>query len=107
MKYKLVGKIQERISLSELKKDKYEIVGVEIRNRRIKLMLTLDSLADGICSLSYLCKIETNKIDPNETILRELCHRLELSNEQVDKLLNLRDVLKECIEAFLNQKGIF
>lgn len=86
-----------------INEDKYEIVGAEIKNRRIKMCLTLDALADGICSLSYLCKIENNKIEPNVFYLRELCNRLELSDKQVDVLLDLRNILEECIDAYANK----
>lgn len=87
-----------------INEDKYEIVGSELRNRRIKYNLTLDALADGICSLSYLCKIETNKIEPNAFYLKEICKRLSLTDTQVDVLLDLRNIIEKCIEAFINKK---
>ena len=101
MRYKLSNKMEQIIVHKEAYKDTYIIVGSEIRARRIRLNLTLEALADGICSLSYLCKIETSKIEPNIAFLRELCERLELSTTQLDTLLNLREVLIECVNAYL------
>ncbi len=105
MKNKITEKINERLLYDRISEDTYFIVGAEIRSRRYRLEMTLEALADGVCSLSYLCKIENSKIQPNREFLKELCERLELSSEQVDTLLSLRDALIKCVNGFLNNKG--
>ncbi|MCF6136661.1 helix-turn-helix domain-containing protein [Pseudalkalibacillus berkeleyi] len=45
--------------------------------RRIR-NFTQDELADGICSISYLSKVENNKLEPSKEILNLLMERLEV-----------------------------
>jgi hypothetical protein len=35
-----------------------------IKNERLKRHMTLEEMAKGICSISYLCKVEKNTIEP-------------------------------------------
>ncbi len=102
MKNKITESMNERLIVDRIQKDTYFIVGTEIRARRYRLSMTLEALADGICSLSYLCKIENCKIEPNREFLRELCERLELTDDHVDTLLNLRGALEQCVKDFLS-----
>ena len=104
MKQKLTRIIDNRLAINNFDKDTYYIVGSEIRARRMRLEMTLEALADGICSLSYLCKIENSKIEPNKAFLNELCERLELSTTQVNTLLSLREALERCNVDFLNNR---
>ncbi|MBQ6783389.1 MAG: helix-turn-helix domain-containing protein [Acholeplasmatales bacterium] len=101
MRSKVTERINERLVNDRVSLDIYYIVGTEIRARRYRLGMTLEALADGICSLSYLCKVENCKIQPNRQFLAELCDRLELTMDQVDTLLDLRDALVLCISDFL------
>ena len=75
MKNKITESMNERLIVDRIQKDTYFIVGTEIRARRYRLSMTLEALADGICSLSYLCKIENCKIEPNREFLREFVCR--------------------------------
>lgn len=102
MKNIILNRIKERITNATDYKEKFEIIGLEIRYQRNKLMLTQDALSKDICSLSYLCKIETGQIDPNNEYLREICQRLDLSEEKIDALLNSKEILEEALKAFLN-----
>ena len=65
-----------------------DTIGSEIRLKRNRMNLTLKALTDNTCSVSYLSKIEHNKIEPNMMILRELCGRLKINDEQFEQLLN-------------------
>ena len=95
------GELHSRIIRRKIHDDKYGIVGVEIKNRRKIKSQTLEALSLNVCSKSYLCKIEKNKIDPNKAFLREICSRLELSDDKVDFLFDLRDVVIQTIKAFI------
>lgn len=62
-------------------------------------------LARGICSISYLSKIENNQTSPSEEVLELIFERLEIEvplyfdlSEQVDKVKNeIREILKHAI----------
>ena len=101
MRSKVTERMNERLINDRVSLDIYYIVGTEIRARRYRLGMTLEALADGVCSLSHLCKVENCKIQPNRAFLAELCNRLELTMDQVDTLLDLRDALVLCISDFL------
>lgn len=78
----------------------YQLVGVEIRNRRISMSKTLSSLANETCSLSYVCKIEKNAIVPNKTYLKEICEKVEISPEKLESIMDLKTILFKTIDAF-------
>lgn len=97
----LNGELRARTLNKKVKEERYGIIGVEIKARRISLSQTLEALSDNVCSLSYLCKIEKNKIEPNRAFLREICKRLELSEEKVDYLFKLKEILISVVHAYI------
>ncbi len=99
--FELSNELKYRAMRRKVHEDKYSIIGVEIKNRRMNNLQTLEALSQDVCSVSYLCKVEQNKIEPNKAFLRELCSRLELSDDKVDYLFELRDVLIEMIHAYI------
>lgn len=82
------------------KEEESKIIGAEIRDRRISLSRTLVSLSYKICSVSYLCKIENNKILPNKIFVRELCKRLDLEDEKISELLHLNKTLNDIVKFY-------
>ncbi|GIO22817.1 helix-turn-helix domain-containing protein [Oceanobacillus sp. J11TS1] len=54
-------------------------IGTYIKIQRTKQKMTLGELSEGIVSLSYLSKIENQKTEPNEEIIRKLCERLSIT----------------------------
>ena len=95
------GELHSREIRKKVHDDKYGIIGVEIKNRRKNKAQTLEALSSQVCSKSYLCKIEKNKIDPNKAFLREICSRLELSDDKVDFLFDLKEIVIDTIKAFI------
>ncbi|MBQ9124883.1 MAG: hypothetical protein IJY14_04240 [Acholeplasmatales bacterium] len=79
----------------------YDVVGVELKVRRLSLCKTLSAIAEKICSSSYLCKIEKNQITPNRYYLKEICNRLDMTQDKIDTLLNLKMTLAKVIRAYL------
>lgn len=84
-----------------------KLVGSLLKYSRIKQGKTLEEVCEGICVLSYLSKIENGKVEANDEIIEDLCHRLGISydsdpvkikeNEQLlrqyyDKLLYREDI---------------
>lgn len=61
-------------------------IGVLIKNKRKQLGWSQESLAHGICAVSYLSKIEKGQITPSYEIEELLLKRLSISfNKQLDK----------------------
>lgn len=60
--------------------------GYIIYRERLRRNWSQSGLCKGICTVSYLSKIETGKADPSEEVLRLLLERLELkSNQRIEK----------------------
>ncbi|MDL4841188.1 helix-turn-helix domain-containing protein [Aquibacillus rhizosphaerae] len=66
-------------------------VGRKIRYFRIKAKMTQEKLAQGIISVSYLSKIESDNARPSSEIIAKICKRLNLdpNKTQEDHTLNL------------------
>ena len=97
----------ENIIRAELKKrirdndTLFAIIGPEIRLRRSLLNKTLKFIAYRICSISYVSKIESNEIRPNRVFLNEIGKKVDMSEEEIDGLFDLREVLNKSIKEFL------
>lgn len=74
----------------------YSMHSATLKNERLKANLTLNDITEGICSKSYLSKIENNLLAPDEFVMKKLFERV---NIDYDKLLkvntygNLQDLL--------------
>nr|WP_318540278.1 helix-turn-helix transcriptional regulator [Terribacillus saccharophilus] len=66
--------------------------GSLIRFYRKKKGLTQENLCDGICSITYLSKIENNKIEPHDEIVNHLLKRLDISTEEYIPKFSFEDV---------------
>lgn len=78
-----------------------EIIGIEIRRKRLELSYTLAGLCFDICSPSYLCKIERNQIQANYFILQEICNRVAINDEQQELLFHSYEVLMDSLKAYV------
>ena len=84
----------------------YEIkpIGSAIKVKRKELKMTLEESAEGICSISYLSKLENNLIEPNEVFVSKLKLRLNIKDElEVDSSTYKND-LNELLECFLTDQ---
>ncbi|WP_181349092.1 helix-turn-helix transcriptional regulator [Thalassobacillus sp. CUG 92003] len=73
-------------------------VGDIIKHYRIQQKMTQHELSSAICSITYLSKLENNKLVPSEEILALICSRLQLS---LEKLYQAEDIkLKEELFQF-------
>ena len=61
--------------------------------------MTQEELCQGICSVSYLSKIENGKIEASEEILQLLCARLEIA---VTDLRDVEEDVKGKLDEWLN-----
>lgn len=60
-----------------------QCIGSKIKYFRMKKNMTLEELAEGIVSISYLSKIERNGVDSNAKIIKMLCDRLGIHPESI------------------------
>lgn len=93
--------LEKELKRRQMKEDNvYQIIGSEIKLKRLKLSKTLESVADDFCSTSYLCKIERNTINPNPYFLTKICENLELTKENLNDLYELKQLLIDAVKAF-------
>ncbi|MDM5336502.1 helix-turn-helix transcriptional regulator [Fictibacillus enclensis] len=79
-----------------------EIRGEKIKYFREIKQLTQRELTDGICSITYLSKVENNIIEPSEQILQLWCSRLGIEYSmfvQSSSALTFKQELKMWYEA--------
>lgn len=89
-------------------KNEYQEIGTFIKKRRKELNITQDVVSNGICSISYLSKIENNQIIPNEFFIREIMEKLNVettvTNTMIEDLKYLQALVKSYF--YLNEKMI-
>lgn len=74
-----------------------EIIGAEIKRRRLASYITLEE-SDCGCSVSYLSKIENGKIIPKFTVLQEICQKRGMTDKELESLVTLDDKISTLIE---------
>lgn len=66
------------------------MIGAIIRKNRLEMNFSQTSLCQGICTVSYLSKIESGQVKANDEIIQLLLNRLDISiNENPDDLNQL------------------
>ncbi|MDM5187077.1 helix-turn-helix transcriptional regulator [Bacillus sp. DX4.1] len=76
-----------------------EKIGKQVFYKRLQQKMTQEELCQGICSVSYLSKIENGKIEASEEILQLLCVKLEIA---VSDLRDVEAEVKEKLDDWLN-----
>ena len=94
----LKNKINKRIRVSDYKSD-YEEIGSFIKKKRKELNVTQDAISNGICSISYLSKIENNQIIPNKYYVREIMSKLDVEESFYQKSLDDKLYLNNLIKG--------
>ena len=81
----------------------YEIkpFGSAIRFKRLEMKMTLEEAAEGICSVSYLSKLENNLIAPGERFLKLLIDRFALHESFDIDLDQYENDKQTCMSALL------
>ena len=81
--------------------------GFLIRNERKRLNISLEALSHGICSPSYLSKIENNTLIANDSIYDLLLEKLGmqlLDKVEEEKLRSMLDVLMQVLLVCIVRK---
>lgn len=89
---------EKDINLVNVSKKNIQIIGAELKRRRINQSKTLVNLS-SVCSVSYISKIENGKIIPKLHVLQELCEEQGITNEELETLLRVDDLIDKCVEA--------
>ena len=95
----MLSKFDKYVNLIKDTKDEkdYSIYTQIIKNERIKRNQTLESMAKGICSISYLSKMENNTIKPSEEYVKALLERVDVNYDEIiddDYDLEVKKVIK-------------
>lgn len=88
----------------ELYENDFKDIGSFLKKTRKKQNLTQDDVAKGICSISYLSKIENNQIIPSDYYVNEIMNRLEIDDEIYVKSKQHKQYLGQIIEAFFYEQ---
>lgn len=87
-------------------------IGSIIKHHRRQRDFTLEETVEGICSVSYLCKVENNQLIPSEKILSKLLVRLEINEEAfeynkksdwINDIISLKKVPSSLFEDIKNK----
>jgi len=95
----LKHRITKRVELEHYKQD-FSDVGSFIKRKRKELNVTQDEISSGICSISYLSKIENNQIVPSEFYVKEIMEKLDIDQAIYTKSLRDKEYVGELINAF-------
>ncbi|OIK06798.1 helix-turn-helix domain-containing protein [Bacillus sp. MUM 13] len=74
-------------------------IGRIIASQRLKQNITQKDLSKGICSITYLSKLENNRMEGNDEIIHLICKRLRVDLSSMNKI---RENFKENMELFYN-----
>lgn len=96
--------LQKRSRHTKYRKDTKD-VGSHLKRRRLAMKRNQDWVAKGICSVSYLSKIENNNIEFNHGIVREIMERLELDPILYQVNEHDEQYLKQVIQALYFYDG--
>ena len=89
----------------EVDKTTYAMLGAEIKRLRLKNRKTLSSIAENLCSISYVCKIERAQIKPNRQMLGEIFKRLDASDTDMKSLFDLKDFIVNSVKWFYSNNS--
>ncbi len=73
-----------------------------LKRKRLELGLKLEDLSEGVCSSSYLSRIENNVVEANETYYKALFEKMNINYETLTKERS-RNLYHELLEAYLSR----
>jgi transcriptional regulator with XRE-family HTH domain len=95
----LKHRIQKRMNHKNQKQE-YADRGRVSKKKRKELNVTQDEISNGICSISYLSKIENNQIVPSDMYVREIMEKLDIDHDMVSKGIQDKVYVTDIIDAF-------
>lgn len=103
----LKHRVQKRVEMKKYKQD-FSDIGSFIKKKRKELNVTQDEISSGICSISYLSKIENNQIVPSDFYVREIMEKLDIDQTVFATSIQDKRYVNEMIQAifYCNDEGI-
>lgn len=77
-------------------------IGSAIKMRRKELKMTLEEGSEGICSVSYLSKLENNQIECNEQFLEKLLERFSIKEDYASPDPSYQKDLNHLLESLFH-----
>ncbi|MBN2504745.1 MAG: helix-turn-helix transcriptional regulator [Bacilli bacterium] len=81
----------------------YQSIGISIKQRRLELKMTQEALAKGICSNTYISKIENNAIAVNRENLYLIMERMDMPIESIGFPEEMVDILESSFDLFVRK----
>ena len=81
-------------------------IGSMIKHQRTKMRMTLEEGSEGICSVSYLSKVENNMIVPSDKFLEDLVKRFELKVISTQNEKKIEDFFNQIITSLFENKPL-
>ncbi|MGZ4122547.1 MAG: helix-turn-helix domain-containing protein [Tumebacillaceae bacterium] len=78
--------------------ERNKIIGENLRKYRLLKGLTQDELAEGICSISQLSKIENGKTYVKRALLKQMAERLSVTIERIESTDALQEELSDTLQ---------
>ena len=78
--------------------ERNKLIGENLRKYRLLKGLTQDELAEGICSVSQLSKVENGKTYLKRDLLKQMAHRLGVTIERVESQDAMLEELSEKLQ---------
>ena len=107
---KLKGKFMQTKLLNEITRRKEKIaqnylkgIGQILKKRRMELKLTQELVSIGICSNTYLSKIENNQIDVNQEHLYLLMERMHIPTDKISFPNEMLEHLEKSVTLFFHR----
>ncbi len=82
----LKNRVNKRVKNSS--RNDFQDIGGYIKKKRKELNVTQNVVSNGICSVSYLSKIENNQIIPKEFYVKEIMEKLDVEKTFYEKDFN-------------------
>lgn len=96
---------EEFMRRSQIDDNTYGMIGTELKRIRTRQSQTLSAIAENLCSVSYLCKIEKAQLKPNRQMLMEICKKLKLEIPNLEILFSLKNKIFKCVELYFYNKS--
>lgn len=104
MNFKFLIRSIKKTGEDEKETSKDMTIGSIAKRKRISMNLTQSDVAESICSVSYLSKIETNKIHANQNCLDLLMERINVPEWEMHVLENGPEMIKESATFFYHNE---
>ncbi|HOP56802.1 MAG TPA: helix-turn-helix transcriptional regulator [Bacillota bacterium] len=102
MQNRLQNEVEKR--KEEMYQFYYRGIGVSIKKRRLELKMTQEALAKGICSNTYISKLENNAIVVNRENLYLIMEKMDLPQDTIGFPEDMVSILEKSFDYFVRDE---